>query len=164
MKDSTHIELFFKTYYFRLYSYAMHIVHDDEEAKDIVYDCFEYMWNHYDDRDVKKWQTYAYSFIRNKCIDSLRHQDVSRKYIELYFQLTQEEIRRERDISDRMELIREALLELPESIRVVVTKSFYYQLTYKEIGMELNISESMVKKRMAKALDYIRDKVAKKNK
>ena len=63
-----------------------------------------------------------------------------------------------------MELIREALLELPESIRVVVTKSFYYQLTYKEIGMELNISESMVKKRMAKALDYIRDKVAKKNK
>ena len=142
----------------------MHIVHDDEEAKDIVHDCFEYMWNHYDDRDVKNWQTYAYSFIRNKCIDSLRHQDVSRKYIELYFQLTQEEIRRERDISDRMELIREALLELPESIRVVVTKSFYHQLTYKEIGMELNISESMVKKRMAKALDYIRDKVAKKNK
>lgn len=53
MKDSTEFELFFKTYYFRLYSYAMHIVHDDEEAKDIVYDCFEYMWNHYDDRDVK---------------------------------------------------------------------------------------------------------------
>lgn len=162
MKDVTSFEFFFKTYYIRFFSYAMHFINDEEDAKDIVNDCFEYMWNHYDDSNVNNWQTYAFSFIRNKCIDSLRHQSNARKYIDFYLELTKEEIRRERSISDRIEIIKEALAELPEPIQDVVKRSFYKQQTYKEIGLDLNISESMVKKRMAKALEYIRNKVAKK--
>ena len=73
-----------------------------------------------------------------------------------------EEQHREEVVSDRYLQIREALAELPDSIRMVVDKSFYEQKIYKEIALELGVSESLVKKRMAKALELIRNKVAKK--
>lgn len=162
-KTSKDFELFFKTYYFRFYSYALHIIDNEEEARDIVSDCFEYIWNH-QTQHVDNWATYAYSYIRNKSIDYLRHQDVTRKYADFYFQVMEEERQREKEMSDRMTQIKEALAQLPTPIKQVVNKSFFDQKTYKEIGTELGISESMVKKRMAKALDFIRNRIAKKNK
>jgi len=160
LRISIDFEKFFKTHYSRFYSYALHVLGDEEEAKDIVSDFFEYIWNH-QDGIVDNWETYAYSYIRNKCIDRLRHQDITRKYVDFYFQLMKEEQHREEGMSDRYLQIKEALADLPEPIRIVVYKSFYEQKLYREIALELGVSESLVKKRMAKALEIIRNKVQK---
>jgi len=90
-KTSKDFEMFFKTHYFRFYSYALHIIGNEEEARDIVSDCFEYLWKHLAYDNIDNWTTYAYSYIRNKSIDSLRHQDVLRKYADFYFQVMEEE-------------------------------------------------------------------------
>ena len=156
-------ESFFKMHYSRFYSYALHVIGDEEEARDIVSDYFEYIWEH-QDCNIDNWETYAYSYIRNKCIDYLRHQDITRKYVDFYFELMKEEQHREEELSDRYLLIKEALEALPIPIREVVNKSFYEQKIYKEIALELGVSESMIKKRMAKALEFIRNRVTKNSK
>lgn len=46
-------ELLFKEKYGVLQSYARNIIKDEEEAKDIVGDCFEYIWNHWEELDSK---------------------------------------------------------------------------------------------------------------
>ena len=162
-RNSLDFELFFKIHYSRFYSYALHVIGNEEEARDIVSDYFEFIWKHRAS-NIGNWETYAYSYIRNKCIDSLRHQDVTRKYVDFYIQLMKEEQHREEVFSDRYLQIKEALAELPDSIRQIVDKNFYEQKIYKEIALELGISESLVKKRMAKAMEFIKNRVVKKSK
>ena len=85
-RNSLDFELFFKIHYSRFYSYALHVIGNEEEARDIVSDYFEFIWKHRAS-NIGNWETYAYSYIRNKCIDSLRHQDVTRKYVDFYIKL-----------------------------------------------------------------------------
>ena len=62
----------------------MQFVNDEEVSKDIVNDSFEFAWAKLDTIDVINWKSYLLGYIRNKCVDYIRHQEVKRKYAEFY--------------------------------------------------------------------------------
>ena len=76
VKDKTGIDILFKEYYPQLYYYAYHLINDIEASKDIVSDAFEFLWNNYDKVNKATVKSFLYTYVRNKSIDYLRHQNV----------------------------------------------------------------------------------------
>lgn len=162
LKEATDFELFFKDNYLKFYYFTRRFVDDGEVCQDIVGDAFEYVWKFYCDNKVGNWRNYIYSFLRNRCIDHIRHQMVHEKYAELYLNLVKEEEEPE-EIDERVIAIQKVLKELTPKTRLILEECYINKKKYSEVAAELNISESAVKKHMVQALKIIRQKVVKKS-
>jgi RNA polymerase sigma factor for flagellar operon FliA len=66
--------------------------------------------------------------------------------------------------ADMKRILAEAIEELPERERVILSLYYWDELTFKEIGKVLNLSESRVSQLHAKALLLIKAKLEKENK
>lgn len=161
MRELTEFELFFKKNYTKFYYYALRFVDDDEVCKDIVCNAFEYAWQFYSQKKVDNWRNYIYSFLRNQCIDHLRHQVVHEKYAEFYIKMVSEEEEPE-EVDERILAIREVLKELTPKTRLILEECYINKKKYREVAQDLEISESAVKKHLVQALRIIRQKIVKK--
>ena len=84
MEDKADFDYLFKEYYPQLYYYAFHLINNMEASKDIASDAFEFIWTNYAKIDKTTAKSYLYVYVRNKCIDYLRHQNVHEQYVQLY--------------------------------------------------------------------------------
>ena len=87
MEKEKKFEAFFKENYAPFYFFALQLINDEEMSKDIVNDSFELAWTKIDSIEIVNWKSYLLSYIRNKCVDYIRHQEVKRKYAEFYLKL-----------------------------------------------------------------------------
>lgn len=68
-------DYFFRQYYVALCFFANSIIHNDEDAKDIVQDCFVKLWNNdIVNEKVGNVKSFLYTMVRNRCIDYTRKQ------------------------------------------------------------------------------------------
>lgn len=156
--DKKSFETIFKESYRGLYLHALSFVREEEDAKDIVNDVFEYLWNHYDQIDISvSVNPLLYRLVRNRSLDFLRHEKTVEKFrvYQSFFSLEQAE-----DYKEYEELIQKvmALIEsMPPQTRMVFMKCFVERKKYKEAGDELNISVNTVKTHISKALRILRE-------
>ena len=163
MKSHLDFEQFFKENYSRFYYFALHLINDEETSKDIVSDCFEYAYNIYENSDIKDLKVYLYSYIKNKCVDYIRHQDVRRRYADYYIKSTPEfEDTGYDDYEERIKIVSSIRESLTPQTRLILKECYINNKKYKEVAEELNISVSAVRKHMVKALKVIREKSPKK--
>jgi RNA polymerase sigma-70 factor (ECF subfamily) len=162
LRELTDFELFFKENYSRFYFYALRFVDDKEACRDIVGDAFEYAWTSYNDKKVDNWKNYIFSFIRNQCIDYLRHRMVQEKYAGLYINMVSEEDSPE-EVDERILAIRNAMKDLTPKTRLILQECFINKKKYREVAIDLEISESAVKKHIVQALKILRQKIVKKD-
>lgn len=156
-------EAFFKQHFQRLYLYALHLLDDEEDARDIVSEAMVYVWQNYSDRSPDKWFTYTVSFIRNKCFDHIRRKAVHRKYADFYIHVIDHKDSIEIDEDDqRWAAISKAMDLLNPKTRLVLDECYVHHKKYREVAEELGISESAVKKHIVKALRVLRETIAKK--
>lgn len=157
MEDKTDFDFLFKEYYPALYYYAFHLINDMEASKDIASDAFEFIWNNYAKIDKATAKSYLYIYVRNKCIDYLRHQNVHEQYIQLYTKLTETHTETEyKEYDERMLRIQKAISTLTAHTRHILEECYIQRKKYKEVADELNISVSAVRKHIVKALAVIR--------
>ena len=162
LRELTEFELFFKENYSKFYYFALRFVDDEEVCRDIVGDAFEYAWKFYRKKEVENWRNYIYSFLRNQCIDYLRHQMVHEKYAELYINMASEE-EQPAEVDERVIAVRRAMKELTPKTRLILEECYINKKKYKEVAADLEISESAVKKHIVQALKTIREKIVKKD-
>lgn len=160
LRELTEFELFYKENYTKFYYYAHRFVEDDEVCRDIVGDAFEHAWRFYDSKKVDNWTTYIYSYVRNQCIDFVRHQVVHEKYTDFYLMMTTEEDEPE-EIDERVVAIRKALNLLTPKTRLILEECYVNKKKYREVADALEISESTVKKHIMQALKIIRTNIVK---
>lgn len=161
MGEDKTFETFFKTHFERFYYYALHLLSDEEGSRDVVFDALEYVWHNFSDRDADQWFTYTVSYIRNKCIDQIRHQAVHQKYAEFYIhavERTEEQTCEEEEM--RLAAIRRVMESLPPRTRLVLQECYIHKKKYREVADELEISTSAVKKHIVKALKLLRENLA----
>lgn len=160
------IETLFKEHYSKLYYYALNIIHDPENAKDIVSDAFHYIWEHYDDKvnDSLSILALLYTRIKNNCIDHIRHLDVIKRHEESILNdtsdtdtpLTKDDyIERE----ERITQLTSAIENLPQQTKIVFKKCFLEGKKYKEVSEEMNISVNTIKTHIMKALKILRSEL-----
>lgn len=106
----TRYKILFKKYYYSLVQFAIHIIHDDETAKDIVQDLFVLLW----EKELKygnelALRTYLYRSIQHRCINHIRQQKI--------------QLRHEKNISEKIEQE-----ESPSVIYYLIQEEVYRQL------------------------------------
>lgn len=165
MEDKADFDFLFREYYPQLYYYAFHLISNIEASKDIASDAFEAIWANYAKINKDTAKAYLYVYVRNKCIDFLRHQDVHQQYAKLYAKLTQDYADAEyKEWDERILRIRKAMEKLTPQTKRILEKCYVERKKYKEVSEELGISVSAVRKHIVKALQVIREECAKKDK
>jgi len=127
-----------------------------------VSDAFEYAWKFYKNNEIENLKNYIYSFLRNECIDYIRHQVVHQKYAEFYINMMSEEELPE-EVDERVALIRKLMDQLTPKTRLILEECYIQKKKYKEVATDLEISESAVKKHIVQALKIIREKIVKRD-
>lgn len=157
MEDKTEFDQLFKQYYPQLYYYAFSFVNNIETSKDIASDAFESVWQNFSQINKGTVTAYLYTFVRNKCIDYLRHQNIHEQYVELYTDITQHYVEQEyNEMDEKVASIRKAMLKLTPHTRHILEECYVQRKKYQEVADELNISTNAVKKHIIKALQVIR--------
>lgn len=162
MRELTCFEHFFKENYSKFYYFALRYIDDREVCRDIVSDAFEYAWKSYKNDEIENWRNYIYSFIRNECIDYVRHLTVHQKYTEFYVNMMNEEEQPE-EVDERVALIRKLMDQLTPKTRLILEECYINKKKYKEVAADLEISESAVKKHIVQALKNIRKNIVKRD-
>lgn len=159
----------FQQYYRPLCLYALHYLHDLDEAEDVVQDCFVRLLEA-EKRDAnssvsslsmsnpQNLKSFLYASVRNACIDKLRRknpivQDISPS--DLSGVISDEQAV---DSASREAELWTAIEQLPERCREIFLMSKRDGMTYREIAEELCLSEKTVEHQISKALKTLRGK------
>src|SRR6478735_11331804 len=80
MGEDKAFDFFFRQYYTTLCFFANSILHNEEEAKDVVQDCFLKLWNSKTINERSETvKSFLYTAVRNRCVDLLRKKKVNQK-------------------------------------------------------------------------------------
>ena len=162
MGESEAFDFFFRQYYTSLCFFANSILHDEDEAKDLVQDCYIKLWNSHTIKErADTVKSFLYTAVRNKCLDFLRKKKVIKKS---ELQLIKTNTDSDFEYFDEVafaEMIRKILghlEELPSNMQKVFKLYYIEGKKYKQIASELNSSPEAVRKQKARALKIIRQK------
>ncbi len=124
------------------------------EAEDILQETFLKAYKNLDQFEGKSnMYTWLYSIARNKCIDEFRKRknEPNRSSIPVEeYELESDEYKA-KDQQEDVELLNEAISQLPELLRSIVVLKSIDGLTYPEIAEVTGVNEQTLKNRMFRA-------------
>jgi RNA polymerase sigma-70 factor, ECF subfamily len=139
------------------------MIGDAHRAEDLAQDIFARIFSKRAEyRPTAKFSTWLWRIALNRCYDELRREQLRR---ECSLQSGDDDAFVAADAlscepspdgaaieNEHAQLVRNALLKLPETYRSVVVLRHYEDLKFREIAQVLNIPEGTVKSRMAEAM------------
>ncbi|MFR6542156.1 MAG: sigma-70 family RNA polymerase sigma factor [Butyricimonas virosa] len=142
--------------------YAVRFVEDFLEAEDIVQEVFVRFWEMYSKRlTMTNARPLLYRMIRNMCVDRVREKRSPQVDVEMvsdrlayYFQPESEE-------DSKIDLLMEAVRNLPEKCQQVLVAICFNEKKYKEVAVEMQVSINTVKTQLARALKLLRERLNK---
>ncbi len=141
--------------YTRLYYYALHIVNEEETAKDILNDVFTALWNNIETIDLSKINAYLMASVRNRSVDHLRHLVLENQYTDEYLHTAEMFYDDYSDEKDK--LVEEMFSHLSPPTDEILRMCYLKRMKYAEVAEQLDISPSTVKKHIMKALKILRE-------
>lgn len=158
--QAVEFERFFKENYSKIYYLALSLVHDDEAARDIVSDSFEYLFTHHADLKAAEACNYLFVIVRHRCSDYFRKQVVHQRYSN-FVNYTSERMDTMDFLEheDQVERILEMMKFLTPKTRDILEAHYIKGKKYSEVAVDFGISESAVKKHVMQALKFFRDKL-----
>lgn len=166
--DETIFEGLYYKYSDRLYNFEFRFVSDEHTAQDIVHEAYGTLWEKFEGKESDAWQALLFRIVRNRSIDTLRHQS-SLRIVSLTdsFRNVCDEGLYQMDFavndSDRKTIydeltanIHSIMGKLPDRCREVFMMSRFQNMKNKEIAAALKISEKAVEKHIHKALTVFR--------
>ena len=156
-KEKTFTVVFDKNYE-TLCLYAVRFTEDFVEAEDVVQEAFVRFWETYRERlTVGNARPLLYRMIRNMCVDRVREKRWTTVDVEMmsdrlayYFQPESEE-------DSKIDLLMEAVRNLPEKCQQVLVAVCFNEKKYKEVAEEMQVSVNTVKTQLARALKLLRE-------
>ena len=153
-------ELLYKTHYKELYIHALSFVRDDEEAKDIVTDVYEYVWKNFDKLDSSvSLRPFLYTLVRSRSLDFLRKEKTKEKFL-AYKKTFPEEEEEYVEYEQLIEKVMRIIENMPQQTATVLKKCFIERKKYQEAGDELGISINTVRWHITKAISILREKMS----
>lgn len=166
--NETIFEGLYRKYSDRLYNFAFRFVSDERAAEDIVHEAYITLWEKFEGKDGDTWQALLFRLVRNRSIDTLRHQSalkvvrMTESFKEIHdeglyhLDLTVSDSDKRTIYDELISNIRDIMDRLPDRCREVFTMSRFHNLKNKEIAAALGISEKAVEKHIHKALTVFR--------
>ena len=156
-----HFRELFLSMHPKLIRYAITLIADADEAKDIVSEVFGKAWQEFDKLGGSP-NAWLYTATRNGCLNRLKHLQVEQTHIETIVLATQTDV-------DNGYWEHEALLQkaeaiarsLPEPTCTILRLCYWEKKTYQQVAEQLGISPDTVKKHISKALRMLREEMNK---
>lgn len=156
-KEQT-FDYFFRQYYAALCFFAQSIIHNSEDAKDIVQDCFIKLWGDTAITEkVESVKSFLYTMVRNRCIDYIRKQKVRSKAAP-YLQPSEEdeEYFDELAFAEMLRQVLEHIECLPAGMRTVLKKYYLQGKKHKQIAKESSTTINAVKLQKSRAIKLLK--------
>ena len=158
-----------KQYQEYAFSLAFRLLCEEEDAKDVVQECFIRVWKHLKTFNHKnKFSTWLYSIVTNLCYDHIRKRNRHRSMVSIQRQSHMASIEdKECDIDKNMrnDELKQIIVQLTEELtsrqKVIFTLRDLHDLNIREISEILHISSNSVKSNLYLARRNIRKKLEK---
>ena len=166
--DNLYFENLYYEYSDRLCNYAAHYLSDSAMASDIVHDAYVSLWEKYRGKESAEWHPLLFTMVRNRCIDQLRHLELSgaRAFVTSLSDVCDDRLYHSDFHSDSMAICDElssqigrVMSRLPEKCREVFMMSRFQGMKNREIASMLGISEKAVEKHISKALRIFKEEL-----
>lgn len=162
--DEQALQLIFNRYYKYLVVTAYNILHDDEQAKDMVQEVFFDLWRKRTEVKVQgSLKPYLRRAVVNRAIDAWRSKKRGGTWEEITdhnYEAQETSAQQHLEAADLKRVINLAVDSLPERCRQVFALSRFEDLTHREIAERLDISVKTIENQMTKALRIIRSVLA----
>lgn len=151
-EKTRHIELLFKEHYPVMLKLAVMLLHDKEEARDIVHDVFTRLL----DGDIRfnkdKAEAFLLSCVRNSCLNVMRSRSTREQAMRLYLPEESTE-----GLEERVQALQDGLKDLkPPICRDIVLMHYRDGMTFKEIAAHYGVSETTIYKHLREAMNQLR--------
>lgn len=165
-RNETALTHIFDLNYKSLCYFAKKLVHDDDEAEDIVSSCFVKLWK--SEREVDSMESikaFLYIACRNACLDHLRKLKVRTINQQQYYE--QLEISDETVLvsivkSEVLSLLENEIDLLPDKCREVFRLFYFEHKKTPEVMETLDLNEKAVRYQKAKAIELLKNAMLKK--
>jgi RNA polymerase sigma-70 factor (ECF subfamily) len=148
----------------KLLRFALQILQNEEEAKDVLQDTFLKLWQKRDELEkVENLEAFAIRMIRNRCLDVIRvRRTVSMEVIK-HKKLADEASSDSEllDNSDSVGLIKRIIAGLPELQRTIIQLRDIEQLEYEEIAEATELNVNAIRVNLSRARKKVRDEILK---
>lgn len=146
-----------------MYSHALKMLNNEEDARDIIQDLFATLWTKGKDIQSNVNLTgYLFVSLKNKIIDLIHHRRTEAKYLDSLAAFAVEHTNETLSALTEKELMQALDVEiqqLPPKMKVIFEMRVKQHKSYKEIAESLNISDKTVKKQVSNAIKIIKPKL-----
>ena len=151
-EKTRHIELLFKEHFQVMLKLAVMLLHDKEEARDIVHDVFTRLLDGDIRFDKDKAEAFLLSCVRNSCLNVIRSRNTREQAMRLYLPDESTE-----GLEERVQALQAGLKDLkPPICRDIVLMHYRDGMTFKEIAAHFNVSETTIYKHLREAMNQLR--------
>jgi RNA polymerase sigma-70 factor (ECF subfamily) len=145
-----------------VYGLALRILSNAEEAEDVAQEVFLTLWHRQSyDPNRGSLSSFLMTMTRSRSIDKLRSRNTGFRFLQRWKGLVREEFSsatplEQASVSERSQLVRNALAQLPAAEREVLEIAYYEGLSQSEIAQRLNTPLGTVKTRSRQGLLKLR--------
>lgn len=149
----------------KLYRFALRLLGNEEEARDVVQEVFIRVWNgRAQTKDVQNWEAWCMKITRNLSLDRVRAN--ARKYtqpLETSLQVQHDALspHESTESQENMQRINELISGLPEKQRQVMHLRDIEGYSYQEVADILDLDMNQVKVNLFRARTAVREKLMK---
>jgi RNA polymerase sigma factor (sigma-70 family) len=151
----------------KLFRFALRLLGNEEEAKDVVQEVFIRVWNSRDAMNrVQNWEAWCMRITKNLSIDHIRSSSrKNTRVMEEGFEMPHEAPtpHEAAEMHESMKRINDMMVSLPEKQRMVMHLRDVEGYSYQEIAEILELDMSQVKVNLFRARTAIREKLVKIN-
>jgi RNA polymerase sigma-70 factor (ECF subfamily) len=147
----------------KLYRLAKRILVSKDEAEDAVQEIFMKLWKGKQQiENYKSPEAFAITMTKNYCLDRLKSKQASNlKIVHSNYQ-TSENIERNIEANDGVELVFQIMETLPEQQKLVLQLRDVEQFEFSEIAKMLESNETAIRVALSRARKTVRDEMIKK--
>jgi len=158
-KDFLSTVLPFKDKLFRM---ARRLLVSTEEAEDAVQEVLLKLWKGKDQMEsYKNPEAFAMTMTKNYCLDRLKSKQASNLKIVHSNYHTNENVQKQVELSDEVQMVFKVMETLPEKQRMVMQLRDIEQFEFHEISDMLDLNETAIRVNLSRARKTVRDELLK---
>ena len=150
----------------KLLRFATQLLHDEDQARDIIQDVFLKLWQRKDSlSQIDNMEAFAVRMTRNRCLDLFK----ARKPVPTNDEILKRSATESRDLQYEIELsesavlIRKLIRQLPDIQRTVMHLRDIEQYEYEEIAKITDLNVNAIRVNLSRARKKVRDELLKHN-
>ncbi len=161
--DKTEFIALVMPYKDKLYRLAKRILVSKDEAEDAVQEVYLKLWNGKQNiENYKNPEAFAITMTKNYCLDRLKSKQASNlKIVHSNYQ-TSENIEKNIEANDGVEMVFKIMESLPEQQKIVLQLRDVEQFEFSEIAQMLDSNETAIRVALSRARKTVRDAMIKK--